>query len=53
VPVVPVEVALKSKKFLFSLCYEYGLLNRLKGDLQDYEKDKNALLVFEVGVRIK
>ena len=52
-PVVPVEVALKSKKLLFSICYEYGLLNRLKGDLGGYRNDRYGLLVFEVGVRVK
>lgn len=51
-PVVPVEVALKSKKFLFSVCYEYGVLNRLKRDLGRYRNDRYGLLVFEVGVGI-
>lgn len=49
-PVVPVEIALKPKKLLFSICYEYGPLNRLRGDLRDYRNDKYGLVVFEVGL---
>ncbi|HEV7347118.1 hypothetical protein [Telluribacter sp.] len=49
-PVVPVELSLKLSKLLFTIRYEYGLLNSLKGDLSKYKTDKYSLLVFETGI---
>jgi long-subunit fatty acid transport protein len=53
IPVLPVELSLKLRKVLFTIRYEYGLINRLKGDLGSYQKDKFALLTFEMGFRIR
>lgn len=51
VPVVPVELSLKSERMLFNLRYEHGLLNRLKRELSEYKTDRFGLLTFEVGFR--
>ncbi|GEO02666.1 hypothetical protein AAE02nite_03300 [Adhaeribacter aerolatus] len=53
VPVLPIELSYKSNKKLFNVRYEHGLLDRLKGDLQNVQDDKFGLLVFEVGFRIR
>jgi hypothetical protein len=52
-PVFPIELSLKLEKILFNIRYEYGLLNRIKGDLKQYLNDRYSLLVFEVGFKIK
>lgn len=51
-PVIPVEASLKLKKTMYSIRYEHGLLNRLKGDLAQYKTDKYGLLTFEVGFHL-
>jgi hypothetical protein len=52
-PVVPLEISLKLNKTLFNIRYEYGLLNRLKGNMAQYKTDRFSLLTFEVGFKIK
>ena len=52
-PTLPVELSLKFEKTFFCIRYEYGLLNRIKGDLSKYETDKYGLLTFEMGFRFK
>ncbi len=52
-PVVPLELSVKSKKVLFNIRYEYGLLNRLRGDLAKEQTERFCLLTFEIGFRIK
>lgn len=51
-PTLPVELSFKSKKNLFTIRYEHGLLNRYKKDLAAYKKDKFGLLSFEVGFKL-
>ena len=51
-PVLPVELSYKSDKKIFNIRYEYGLLNRLKGDLKSFKDDKFGMLFFEIGFRI-
>ncbi|MFN8348526.1 MAG: hypothetical protein U0X91_26220 [Spirosomataceae bacterium] len=51
-PIIPVELSLKHKKFLFNLRYEYALLNRFRGDLANYKSDKYSLLNFEIGLKL-
>ncbi len=53
VPVIPLELSLKSKNAMFNVRYEYALLNRLRGDLAQEKKDKYSVLIFEIGLRIK
>ena len=48
-PTLPVELSFKTKKNLFNIRYEYGLLNRYKKDIAVYKKDKFGLLSFELG----
>jgi hypothetical protein len=52
-PLLPVELSLTIKKTMFNLRYEYGLLNRLKGDLAKQKKDSFSLLTFEIGFKIR
>jgi hypothetical protein len=52
IPVLPLEISYKSKRNLFNIRYEHGLLNRLKKGLQAYKKDKFGLFTFEVGFKI-
>ncbi len=51
-PVIPLELSLKTKKMLFNIRYEYGMLNRLCGDLAKEKTDKYSVLNFEVGFKI-
>lgn len=52
-PVVPLELSFKSKRTLLNIRYEYGLLNRIRGDLAKEQTDRFGLLTFEIGFRIK
>jgi len=52
-PTLPVELSYKSPKNLFNIRYEYGLLNRFKGDLKNSKIDKFGLLTFEIGFNLK
>jgi hypothetical protein len=52
-PIIPLEFSCKLKKTLWILRYEYGLLDRYRGDLADADTDKYGLLIFEVGFKIK
>lgn len=52
-PIIPLEFSYKFKKTLWILRYEYGLLDRYRGDLADADTDKYGLLIFEVGFKIK
>lgn len=51
-PTVPVEVSYTTHKMLFNIRYEQALLNRYKGELQNYKKDNYGLLFFEIGLRV-
>jgi len=49
---LPVELSFKTKKNLFNIRYEYGLLNRYKKGIGVYKKDKFGLLDFELGFKL-
>ena len=51
-PVVPLEVCYKTPKVFYSIRYEHGLIDRLKGNLGKYNKDQFSLLTFEVGIKL-
>jgi len=51
-PTLPLELTLQSKKHLYNIRYEYGLLNRYKSTIAAYKKDKYSLLSFEIGFKL-
>lgn len=52
VPTLPIELSGKFQKRLINIRYEHGLINRYKGELKNYKKDKFGLLTFELGFKI-
>jgi|GEM_PF-4745704 len=52
-PVLPIEVSLKINKVLLNLRYEYSILNKIRGDLSDYVKERYGIVSLEVGYKIK
>ena len=53
IPTLPVELSGKFQKKIITIRYEHGLINRYKGELKNYQKDKFGLLTFELGFKIK
>jgi len=51
-PSLPLEFSFKSKRILINTRYEFALLNRFRGDLAKYKKDRFGLLTIEFGVKI-
>lgn len=52
IPVLPLELSYKTKRKLFTIRYEQGLLNRFKHDLKEAKQDHFGLLSFEAGFRL-
>ena len=51
-PIVPFETSLRLSRWAVNVRYEHALLNRFKGNLADYKKEKYGLLFFELGYKI-
>lgn len=52
-PYIPMELSYHRPNTRYTLRYEQGLLNSLRGDLAKYKTDRYSLVVFEVGFRLK
>jgi hypothetical protein len=53
IPTIPLEVSIKTPRKVFSVRYEQGLINRIKGDLGKSKRENFGLLFFEMGFKIK
>jgi hypothetical protein len=51
-PVIPIELSLRQKRAFYTLRYEYALLNKMKGELANYQSEKYGTLAFEIGLKI-
>jgi hypothetical protein len=51
-PFIPLEISFKTKKLFCNIRYEAALLNKVKGDLSNYEQERYGLLNFEFAYRI-
>lgn len=52
-PVIPLELSVKLKKYLLNIRYEHALLNRYKSPLSEYKNGKYSILYLEVGFKLQ